>query len=785
MVPCAIGQARLCVGWRHANAPELSPVKNSQALPSNVLLPAITVTFLQFALVALMAGGSLFFLLVEMLAPEQSSRQVGSGGVVLMALVGWALLRLGRPAAAIQFLGFGSWVGITLIAIFHGGVSTPTVFAYPLVIFMAGWLLSPRAAMRIAALSALAVSAFALAQHFGVLPTPPATPPLLHAVVQIAAFFLAAALITALVNLHARQLREIELARADLAQHAASLEASRAELQLAQTVANIGSWVYTVADDALRFSPEACRIFQLPPGLRFSHDQYINAIHPEDRARADGQWQAALVSGGPDSFDSEHRILQHDGVRWVRLKAQVTFDADGKPIRADGVTQDITERKKADALIHELAFYDPLTGLANRRLLSDRLQQTLLACASNASAGALFFIDLDHFKVLNDTRGHDQGDILLQAVAQRLRESVRESDTVARLGGDEFVVVMGSLQGTKTKIQSQCEAVGMQILTALRLPYTLGETEHRCSASIGVALFDSSHTSVDELLKQADLAMYRSKDAGRNRLHFFAVSMSDEAVVRATMEADLRSAIEAGQLVLHYQPQVHYDGTVMGAEALVRWAHPTRGLVQPNEFIAIAEETELILPLGHWVLQTACRQLQRWSLQPRMAHLSIAVNVSACQFRADGFVESVAACLRESGADGRKLIVELTESVLISDVAQTVQTMLELKALGVQCALDDFGTGYSSLSYLKELPIYQLKIDRSFVRDILSTPSNAAIAQAVIALARGLDMCIMAEGVETADQRAFLSELGCLAYQGFFFSRPVDAQQFEAWFNNH
>ena len=727
--------------------------------------------FLQSALVALIAGGCLFFLLVEWLAPEQTSRLVATSGVVLMALLSWALLRLGRTAAAIQVLSVGSWGAITLIAVFHGGVLTPTLFAFPLVIFMTGWLLSPRAAVRIAAMSALAVSAFALAQHFGVLPTPPSTPPLMHALVQITVFFLAAALITALVNLHARQLREIDLARA--------------ELQLAQTVANIGSWVYTVADDALRFSPEACRIFQLPPGLRFSHDQYINAIHPEDRARADAQWHAALVGGSPDSFDSEHRILQHGGVRWVRLKAQVTFDADGKPVRADGVTQDITERKKADALIHELAFYDPLTGLANRRLLSDRLQQALLACASNAGAGALFFIDLDHFKVLNDTRGHDQGDILLQAVAQRLREAVRESDTVARLGGDEFVVVMGNLQGSKAHIQSQCEAVGVQILTALRLPFFLGETEHRCSASVGVTLFDGSHRSIDDLLKQADLAMYRSKDSGRNQLQFFAASMSDEAVARATIEADLRSAIEAGHLVLHYQPQVHHDGTVTGAEALVRWAHPTRGLVQPNDFIAIAEETELILPLGHWVLQTACRQLQRWSLQPRMAHLSIAVNVSACQFRADGFVESVAACLRESGADSQKLVLELTESVLISDVTHTVQTMQELKALGVQCALDDFGTGYSSLSYLKELPIYQLKIDRSFVRDILNTPSDAAIARAVVALARGLDMRILAEGVETADQRAFLSELGCQAYQGFFFSRPVEVQQFEAWFNKH
>jgi diguanylate cyclase (GGDEF)-like protein len=736
-------------------------------------------------LVALIVGGCLFFLLVQWLAPEQTTRLVATTGVVLMALLSWALLRRGRTAAAIQVLSVGSWGAITLIAVFHGGVLTPTVFAYPLVIFMTGWLLSPRAAVRIAALSALVVSAFVLAQYFGALPTPPSTPPLMHALVQITVFFLAAALITALVNLHARQLREIDLARADLAQHAASLEASRAELQLAQTVANIGSWVYTVADDALRFSPEACRIFKLPPGLRFSHDQYINAIHPEDRARADGQWQAALVGGSLDSFDSEHRILQYDGVRWVRLKAQVTFDADGKPIRADGVTQDITERKKADALIHELAFYDPLTGLANRRLLSDRLQQTLLACASNASAGALFFIDLDHFKVLNDTRGHDQGDILLQAVAQRLRESVRELDTVARLGGDEFVVVMGNLQGSKAHIQSQCEAVGRQILTALRLPYTLGETEHRCSASVGVTLFDGSHTSIDELLKQADLAMYRSKDSGRNQLQFFAASMSDEAMARATTETELRSAIETGHLVLHYQPQVHHDGTVIGAEALVRWAHPTGGLVQPNDFIAIAEETELIVPLGHWVLQTACFQLQRWSLQPRMAHLSIAVNVSACQFRADGFVQSVAACLRASGADGQKLVLELTESVLISDVSHTVQTMQELKALGVQCALDDFGTGYSSLSYLKELPIYQLKIDRSFVRDILNTPSDAAIARAVIALARGLDMRILAEGVETADQRAFLSELGCQAYQGFFFSRPVDVQQFEAWFNHH
>lgn len=442
---------------------------------------------------------------------------------------------------------------------------------------------------------------------------------------------------------------------------------------------------------------------------------------------------------------------------------------------------DISARKAAEDEIMQLAFYDQLTGLPNRRLLLDRLQQALASSARSMYYGALLFIDLDHFKTLNDTLGHDTGDLLLQQVAQRLGACVCEGATVARLGADEFVVMLESVSKHPDEAATRTETLGEKILAELNQPYLLAAHAYHSTASIGVTLLLGQQTSVEALLKQADLAMYQSKTAGRNTLRFFDPQMQAIVIDRAALELDLREAVRQEQFVLHYQAQVVGDGRLTGAEALVRWQHPRRGLVSPAEFIALAEETGLILPLGQWVLKTACAQLATWAMQPETAHLSLAVNVSAKQMHQGDFVAQVLAVLASTGANPKKLKLELTESLLVSHVENTIAKMAALKAHGVGFSLDDFGTGYSSLSYLKRLPLDQLKIDQGFVRDILIDPNDAAIAKMVVALAESLGLTVIAEGVEIEAQRDFLARLGCHAYQGYLFSRPLPLEAFEAF----
>jgi diguanylate cyclase (GGDEF)-like protein/PAS domain S-box-containing protein len=442
---------------------------------------------------------------------------------------------------------------------------------------------------------------------------------------------------------------------------------------------------------------------------------------------------------------------------------------------------DITERKNAEMQIRQLAFYDPLTLLPNRRLLADRLQQALIASTRSQREGALLFIDLDNFKTLNDTLGHDKGDLLLQEVARRVSDCLRECDTVARLGGDEFVVMLEDLSDNSLEAASQAEGVGEKILTAISQPYDLAGQDYRCSSSIGVTLFGAPHHSSDELMKRADLAMYQSKAAGRNTLRFFDPAMQAKVSARAGLEADLREGLKQAQFVLHYQPQLNASGHVTGVESLVRWQHPQRGLVPPGEFIPLAEETGLILPLGNWVLESACRQLAQWAPDPKRADLCVAVNVSAGQMHQADFVEQVQAVLARTGANPKRLKLELTESLLLKDIEDTIVKMKRLKAQGIGFSLDDFGTGYSSLSYLKRLPLEQLKIDQSFVRDVLTDPNDAAIARTVVALAQSLGLSVIAEGVETQAQCDFLAQQGCNAYQGYLFSRPLPIAAFEAF----
>ncbi len=456
-------------------------------------------------------------------------------------------------------------------------------------------------------------------------------------------------------------------------------------------------------------------------------------------------------------------------------------DAAGEVVYFVITLSDITLRKAAEEQARQLAFYDPLTELPNRRLLMERLQRALASSERNKCTGALLFIDLDNFKTLNDTRGHDKGDLLLRQAAQRLLACIRECDTVARLGGDEFLVVLENLDSGLATAAVDVRAVGEKIVAALNRPYQLGDFDFNSTASVGVAQYNGMGLSVDELLKQADLAMYKAKDAGRNGMCFFDPAMQAVVNARAALEADLRLAIAHQQFELHYQPQVNGQGQVIGAEALLRWSHPVRGMVSPASFIPLAEDTGHILPLGRWVLEQACQQLQAWAQQPLLADVVLAVNVSARQFREADFVSSVLALLAATGASPQRLKLELTESMLVDNLEDMVGKMTALQAHGIGLSLDDFGTGYSSLSYLKRLPLDQLKIDQSFVRDVLTDPSDAAIARTVVALAHNLCLDVMAEGVETAAQKDFLAQCGCHAYQGYLFSRALPAAQFVAF----
>ena len=454
---------------------------------------------------------------------------------------------------------------------------------------------------------------------------------------------------------------------------------------------------------------------------------------------------------------------------------------DGSIYALCGISTDITELKRSREAIHQLAFYDALTGLPNRRLLMDRMQQILAARDRTAHDGALLFIDLDHFKTLNDTLGHDVGDLLLQQVTKRLKQCTRDQDTLARLGGDEFVVMLQDLSTDANDAARQADAVAGKIVSTLAEPYMLAGQHYQSTVSVGIAMFSDPHSTQEELFKRGDLAMYQAKADGRNTLRFFNPDMQARMSARVALEADLREALVRQEFLLYYQPQADNHGKMLGAEALVRWQHPQRGLVEPGEFIGAAEACGLIVPLGRWILRTACLQLVRWAAQPNMAHLHLAVNVSARQFKHPGFVGDALAVLDETHAPPDRLKLELTESQLVDDVEAVISKMVQLKKRGVRFVLDDFGTGYSSLSHLKRLPLDQLKIDQSFVRDLLTDPNDEAIVTTIVALGKALEIEVIAEGVETAAQRAALEQRGCLHFQGYSLARPGPAEALEHW----
>ena len=479
---------------------------------------------------------------------------------------------------------------------------------------------------------------------------------------------------------------------------------------------------------------------------------------------------------------SELLIYRKNGSAfWLELEIVQVADTEDDLAHWVAVGRDITQRKVAADAIHQLAFYDPLTSLPNRLMLLNRLEQVMSQSVALRRNGALMFIDVDKLKVLNDTLGHHKGDMLLQQVAERLAGCVEVTDTVARLGGDEFVVLLEDLGDDAQAATDRTRKLADKVLEALREPFDLGGHQHYTTSSIGVTSLNGPHDSVSEVLKQADLAMYQAKTTGRNSLCFFDPEMQAAVNANAAVSSELHAGLRKQEFVLHYQPQVDRQGCVTGVEALLRWQHPRRGQVMPTDFIPMAEESGLILPLGQWALATACDQLAAWAQWPQAAGLSIAVNVSVRQFRHPDFVDQVMAEIRRSGIKPERLKLELTETLLADGMEITLARMGTLKALGVTLALDDFGMGYSSLSALKRLPLDQLKIDKSFVAEILTDRADAAISRTIITLAHSLNLEVVAEGVENQAQLDFLIAQGCDQFQGFLFSPPLAIGEMEAY----
>ena len=555
------------------------------------------------------------------------------------------------------------------------------------------------------------------------------------------------------------------------------------------------------AEDNLRiaatvFESQEGMIVADPEGLILQVNNAFTKISGYNAEDVVGKAPKVLSSGLHDKlfydamWESISRKGTWEGEVWNRRKNGQAYleyliitavkDNAGKITNYVATMTDITMRKEATDEIHNLAFYDPLTHLPNRRLLLDRLKHALAASARSGRRGALLFLDLDHFKTLNDTLGHDMGDLLLQQVSVRLSECVRKVDTVARIGGDEFVVLLEDLSSHAIEAAAQTETVAAKVLAYLSKPFHIGVHEHHSTCSIGATLFIDHEAGVDAILKQADIAMYQAKDSGRNAIRFFDQNMQEAVTERANLEHELRLALVQKQFELFFQAQVDNAGSPLGAEALIRWHHPQRGIVLPGYFIRLAEDTGLIFPIGQWVLDAACAQLKKWQQNAHTCNLTLSVNVSVKQFRQANFTEQVLTAVKRHAIDPKRLKLELTESMLFKDVNAMVATMNSLREIGICFELDDFGTGYSSLQYLKKLPLSQLKIDQTFVRDIAVDSNDRTLVLTIITMAHSLGLQVIAEGVETEEQLEFLKSNGCDHYQGYLFGRPLPIHEFEA-----
>lgn len=556
-----------------------------------------------------------------------------------------------------------------------------------------------------------------------------------------------------------------------------SLCGSQARLEEAQRIAHLGSWDWNLLTGNVFWSNEVYRIFGLDSQtFDLNYDAFLAQIHPEDRFMVDEAVRKTLTEGS--SYDIDHRIVCPDGsVRHVHEQGQVIYGEDGEPVRMSGTVLDVTARKRVELTISEkndhlnyLANYDSLTGLPNRYFFQNRLERAIGRAERSGDQLALLFLDLDLFKKVNDSLGHQVGDLLLQKVAKRLSGIFRSVDTVARFGGDEFVIILEQISSTENVART-----AQKVLSALEQPFVIDEQFFYISASIGISLYSLNTDDVESLQKRADVAMHSAKDKGRNNYQFYSSEMDDRAHELLLLENDLRRALENDQLLLHYQPQLDLSSKqIIGLEALVRWRHPDKGMISPADFIPLAEDTGLIIPIGEWILRKACAQsraLQEAGVPP----LRMCVNISMRQFKAPGFPELVALILRETGIDSKLLELEITESIAMENVSETISRLTILKDMGVRLAIDDFGTGYSSLSYLKCLPITTIKIDKAFVDDILTDEYDSALVKAIQAVAQSLSLEVVVEGVETKEQMQVLCKLECKLMQGFLFSRPLPA----------
>jgi len=552
-----------------------------------------------------------------------------------------------------------------------------------------------------------------------------------------------------------------------------SLRLSEERLRLILLGTNDAPWDWDLESDALYYSGRWwAMIGRTPDELPSDPELWSRLLHPDDVLAVERVLKRALSTD--TTYEVEFRLQHKDG-HYVPVLSRgfVLRDENGRAIRLSGTNTDLSERKKAEHSIHQLAYFDQLTGLPNRRFLLEHAHRALSRAARTGQLGALLFLDLDNFKDLNDTQGHDVGDLMLRQFAERLRQVLRDADHLARLGGDEFVVVVEDLGTAPGSAAAEAEAIANKLLAASGRQFFLPGLDYTISSSIGITMFDRNSDTVESLLKQADLAMYGAKAAGRSLLRFFDPKMQLAVDERSALEIGLRNAIAGNQFVLYCQPQFDSSGLV-GGEMLLRWQHPEKGLVGPGAFIELAEACGLILPIGSWVLREACRTLAAWSDDPVLGSLRFSINVSAQQLHSKDFVEQTLSVIDAAQVDPSRICLELTESLLADDVADATAKMSALRSHGIVFSIDDFGTGYSSLSYLQRFPLYALKIDQSFVHD----EKAAAIIEVIISLGKKLGLKVVAEGVETSGQFASLKEKGCELFQGYYFGKPMPLSEF-------
>ncbi len=559
------------------------------------------------------------------------------------------------------------------------------------------------------------------------------------------------------------------------------LTENKLQLQEALDYAQIGRWSFPYNGTTPSWSPETFRLFGLDPATIDNPDAFFPIMNEVFKQSFIHSIQRSFETG--EENHAEYQITRQDNgkLRWIECRGKVIVKGDGTPDKITGFVQDITERKENEKKIVKLAYYDTLTSLPNRRLLLDRLNQSIVLCDRNEEYNAILFIDIDNFKNINDSYGHEYGDVLLKEAAKRIQQCIRKGDTLARMGGDEFILILSGLNKVDVAAATKAKAVANKVLETLALPYKIDEQSFYSSASIGVVLFNDSSLPPSDLIKHADIAMYQAKKSGKNAAFFYEPRMQKAILDKVKLEIRLQNAIKKQHFELYYQPQIDHQNQVIGAEALIRWHDPVDGLIGPDSFIPTAEETGLIVPIGEWVMKAACRQLSLWQQDRGTENLTLSVNVSYKQLHNPEFVSMVGALISEYEIKADTLLLELTENMFIHDIELAIDRMADLNKLGVNFSIDDFGTGYSSLQYFQRLPLSELKIDRSFISDLESSLNSQSIVKTIILMANSLGLNVVAEGVEMIEQKIFLEKHGCRNFQGYLYSKPIPAGELDTF----